>query len=126
MATSTPNAAVRGATTYIWGTPTGFAAPAVVTAFSYSQTHRNTGEVTDEYGNLIEDRRDDVETTGSMTLQFDATFVEDTSIPLDDTNVTIDGTVYYITGRSLTRSNNGFAEWSVDFRTTEHITVVVA
>jgi len=123
MATSTPNAVTKGATVYVWGTPTGFNAQAIVTAFSYNEEYRNVGEVTDEYGNLIETRYDDREKTGTMTLQFSASFAEDTSIPLSATEITVDGTEYYITSRSLTTTNNGFQEWTVNFRTTEHISL---
>ena len=92
---------------------------AIVTAISFSDSFNNTGEIKNEIGNVIEERMDDVHTTGSVTLNFEATYTPTAM----GGQFTYDSVIYYLTGRTQTLNNEGYAEWSYDFKTSEYITL---
>ena len=113
-------AIVKGATVHVWGITAGTFASAVVTSINFGDSFNNTGDVIDEIGNVIESRMDDIHTTGSLTLNYETTVFAETAM---GGQFTYDSVIYYLTGRTNTLSNAGFAEWSYDFKTSEYVTL---
>ena len=115
-------AAVIKGETFVFGIDSGVVDNAVLTSINFNSEFANTGQVLNEEGQIVHERMDDLQTTGSATMQFTST----NNIDLTDTSgvdqFTYDGVTYYITEITKTRTNNGFAEMSVNFEFVDHAT----
>lgn len=112
-------AITKGANVHVHGIDTGTFTDAVVTAVNFNDEFNNTAEIKNEVGNVIEYRMDDVTTTGTITLNFESSYTP-TSM---GGQFTYDSIIYYLTGRTLTQVNEGYREWSYNFKTSEYITL---
>jgi len=115
-------AAVTKGNIYVWGIDTGVFTNAVLNSINFDQAFNNTGNVLDEVGNVIHERMADIHVTGSATM----TVSGDTGMDLTDTltadEFTYDGTTYYITDQSVSKSNGSFQEISVSFESIDYTT----
>ena len=113
-------AITKGANVHVFGIDTGTFTDAVITSISFDDAFNNTAEIKNEAGNVIEERMDDVHTTGSLTLNFESAYTPTAM----GGQFTYDSVIYYLTGRTKTLSHDGYAEWSYNFKTSEYITLV--
>jgi len=113
-------AITKGTDVHVYGINSGTFTAAVVTSINFGDEFNNTAEIKNESGNVIEERMDDIHTTGSLTLNFKDTghTPEAMGAQFDYDSVT-----YYLTGRTLTLSHDGYAEYSYNFKTSEYITL---
>ena len=114
-------AAVIKGDTFVFGIDTGVVTNAVLTSISFNNEFANQGQVLNEDGQIVHERLDDLQTTGSCTMQFTATNASDL---IDGANgqFTYDGVVYWLTEITKNRTNNGFAELSFNFEYADHVT----
>ena len=113
-------AAVIKGETYVFGIDSGVVANAVLTSINFNSEFANTGQVLNEDGQIVHERMDDLQTTGSCAMQFTAA---NTSNLTDVGNVdqfTYDGVTYYLTEITDSRNNNRFAEYSFNFEYVDH------
>tara|TARA_Y100000593_G_C4079980_1_gene223379 strand:- start:81 stop:428 length:348 start_codon:yes stop_codon:yes gene_type:complete len=109
----------KGASVHVFGIDTGTFTDAVVTAINFNDTFNNTAEIINEVGNVIEERMDDVHTTGTVTLRFESSYAP---VAMGG-QFTYDSVTYYLTDRTLTQTNGDYREWSFNFKTSEYITL---
>ena len=110
----------KGATVHVFGIDTGTFASAVVTAINFAEEFANSTDILSEIGNVTESRMDDITLTGSVTLNYETTTFAETAM---GGQFTYDSVIYYLTGRTKTLTNAGYAEWSYNFKTSEYITL---
>jgi len=111
-------AAVIKGDTYVFGIDSGAVTNAVLTSINFNSEFANTGQVLNEDGQIVHERMDDLQTTGSCTMQFTAGNDRDLADSFD--TFTYDGVNYYITEITKTSTNNGFAEMSFNFEFVDH------
>jgi len=118
-------AITKGTPVYVWGTNEAIT-NANVTSISTTKSYGNVQNVVNFNGNEIEKRMDDTIETGTMTLQYEATF----SPAAAGSNITIPGAgasgadvVFYITGIAESHTNNGFRETTYNVKKTQYITL---
>lgn len=106
-------AAVEKGEVYVFGIDTGVVANAVLTSINFDSQYANTNEVQNELGQVVSTRWDDIQVTGSATMQFTASNDRD----LEDTfdTFTYDSVNYYITEITKSYTNNGYAEMTFNF-----------
>lgn len=109
----------KGAQVHVFGIDTGTFTDAVVTAINFGDEFNNTSEIKNEAGNTIEERMDDIHTSGTVTLNFESSYTPTAM----GGQFTYDSVLYYLTGRTQTLNNEGYAEWSYNFKTSEYITL---
>ena len=113
-------AAVTKGNIYVWGIDTGVFTNAVLNSINYDQAFNNTGNVLDEVGNVIHERMADIHVTGSATMTVSGATGMDLTAAAD--GFTYDGTTYYITDHSVSKSNGSFQEISVSFESIDYTT----
>jgi len=92
-----------------------------VTSLSLNQEYGNVGEIRDENGAMISKRYDDIHRSGTMTV-----LLEDATVPSDalGTTFTYNAVIYYIDGISEARTNEGFAEYTLNIKEYENCSSV--
>lgn len=115
-------AAVIKGETYVFGIDSGAVTNAVLTSINFNSEFANTGQVLNEDGQIVHERMDDLQTTGSATMQFTASNTMDLTDVGNVDQFTYDGVTYYITEITKTSTNNGFAEMSFNFEFVDHTT----
>lgn len=115
-------AAVIKGETFVFGIDSGVVTNAVLTSINFNSEFANTGQVLNEDGQIVHERMDDLQTTGSATMQFTASNTMDLTDVGNVDQFTYDGVTYWITEISKSRTNNGFAEMSVNFEYVDHTT----
>jgi len=113
-------AAVIKGETYVFGIDSGAVTNAVLTSINFNSEFANTGQVLNEDGQIVHERMDDLQTTGSATMQFTASNTMDLTDVGNVDQFTYDGVTYYITEITKTSTNNGFAEMSFNFEYVDH------
>lgn len=113
-------AAVIKGETYVFGIDSGAVTNAVLTSINFNSEFANTGQVLNEDGQIVHERMDDLQTTGSATMQFTASNTMDLTDVGNVDQFTYDGVTYYITEITKTSTNNGFAEMSFNFEFVDH------
>lgn len=113
-------AAVIKGETYVFGIDSGVVANAVLTSINFNSEFANTGQVLNEDGQIVHERMDDLQTTGSCTMQFTAANTSDLTDVGNVDQFTYDGVTYYLTEITDSRTNNGFAEYSFNFEYVDH------
>jgi len=113
-------AAVIKGETYVFGIDSGAVTNAVLTSINFNSEFANTGQVLNEDGQIVHERMDDLQTTGSATMQFTSSNTMDLSDVGNVDQFTYDGVTYYITEITKTSTNNGFAEMSFNFEFVDH------
>jgi len=113
-------AAVIKGETYVFGIDSGAVTNAVLTSINFNSEFANTGQVLNEDGQIVHERMDDLQTTGSATMQFTASNTMDLTDVGNVDQFTYDGVTYYITEITKTSTNNGFAEMSFSFEYVDH------
>ena len=113
-------AAVIKGETYVFGIDSGAVTNAVLTSINFNSEFANTGQVLNEDGQIVHERMDDLQTTGSATMQFTASNTMDLTDVDNVDQFTYDGVTYYITEITKTSTNNGFAEMSFNFEYVDH------
>ena len=108
-------AAVIKGETYVFGIESGAVTNAVLTSINFNSEFANTGQVLNEDGQIVHERMDDLQTTGSASMQFTASNTMDLTDVGNVDQFTYDGVTYYITEITKTSTNNGFAEMSFNF-----------
>ena len=115
-------AAVTKGNIYVWGIDTGVFSNAVLNSINFDEAFNNTGNVLDEDGNVIHERMADIHTTGTAQMVVSGVTGKD----LDDTatadEFTYDGTTYYITEQSVSKSNGSFRTIDVSFEYIDYTT----
>ena len=94
-----------------------------VTSLSLNQEYGNVGEIRDENGAMISKRYDDIHRSGTMTV-----LLQDATVPGDalGSTFTYDAVVYYIDGISEARTNEGYAEYTLNIKEYENCSSVDA
>ena len=115
-------AAVIKGETYVFGIDSGAVTNAVLTSINFNSEFANTGQVLNEDGQIVHERMDDLQTTGSATMQFTASNTMDLTDVGNVDQFTYDSVTYYITEITKTSTNNGFAEMSFNFEFVDHTT----
>jgi len=113
-------AAVIKGETYVFGIDSGAVTNAVLTSINFNSEFANTGQVLNEDGQIVHERMDDLQTTGSASMQFTASNTMDLTDVNNVDQFTYDGVTYYITEITKTSTNNGFAEMSFNFEYVDH------
>ena len=113
-------AAVIKGETYVFGIDSGAVTNAVLTSINFNSEFANTGQVLNEDGQIVHERMDDLQTTGSATMQFTASNTMDLTDVGNVDQFTYDSVTYYITEITKTSTNNGFAEMSFNFEYVDH------
>ena len=113
-------AAVIKGETYVFGIDSGAVTNAVLTSINFNSEFANTGQVLNEDGQIVHERMDDLQTTGSATMQFTASNTMDLTDVGNVDQFTYDSVTYYITEITKTSTNNGFAEMSFNFEFVDH------
>ena len=113
-------AAVIKGETYVFGIDSGAVTNAVLTSINFNSEFANTGQVLNEDGQIVHERMDDLQTTGSASMQFTASNTMDLTDVDNVDQFTYDGVTYYITEITKTSTNNGFAEMSFNFEYVDH------
>jgi len=113
-------AAVIKGETYVFGIESGAVTNAVLTSINFNSEFANTGQVLNEDGQIVHERMDDLQTTGSASMQFTASNTMDLTDVGNVDQFTYDGVTYYITEITKTSTNNGFAEMSFNFEYVDH------
>ena len=113
-------AAVIKGETYVFGIDSGAVTNAVLTSINFNSEFANTGQVLNEDGQIVHERMDDLQTTGSASMQFTASNTMDLTDVGNVDQFTYDGVTYYITEITKTSTNNGFAEMSFNFEYVDH------
>ena len=113
-------AAVIKGETYVFGIDSGAVTNAVLTSINFNSEFANTGQVLNEDGQIVHERMDDLQTTGSASMQFTASNTMDLTDVGNVDQLTYDGVTYYITEITKTSTNNGFAEMSFNFEYVDH------
>jgi hypothetical protein len=113
-------AAVIKGETYVFGIDSGAVTNAVLTSINFNSEFANTGQVLNEDGQIVHERMDDLQTTGSASMQFTASNDRDLTDVGNVDQFTYDGVTYYITEITKTSTNNGFAEMSFNFEYVDH------
>lgn len=113
-------AAVIKGETYVFGIDSGAVTNAVLTSINFNSEFANTGQVLNEDGQIVHERMDDLQTTGSATMQFSASNTMDLTDVGNVDQFTYDSVTYYITEITKTSTNNGFAEMSFNFEYVDH------
>lgn len=92
-----------------------------VTSLSLEQEYGNVGEIRDELGAMKAKRYDDIHRSGTMTV-----LLEDSIVPADalGTTFTYNAIVYYIDGISEARTNEGYAEYTLNIKEYENMSSV--
>ena len=92
-----------------------------VTSLSLNEEWGNVGEVRNETGAMISKRYDDIRREGTLTV-----LLEDATVPADalGSTFTYDAVVYYIDGISEARSNEGYAEYTLNIKEYENMSSV--
>lgn len=96
----------------------GVIANATVLDFSTDSSRQNTASTTNEIGNEIERRYDDLVNEGTLTLQPRSGFTE---FVVGDT-ITYDGVEYEITSEGRKETAKGFVTLTYNFKKSEYIT----
>ena len=113
-------AAVIKGGAFIFGIDSGAVSNAVLTSINFNNEFANQGQVLNEEGQIIYERMDDLQTTGSCTMQFTGAIDKDLATSVDQ--FTYDGTTYWITEITKNLTNNGFGEMSFNFEYVDHAT----
>ena len=113
-------AAVIKGETFVFGIDSGAVTNAVLTSITFNNEFANQGQVLNEDGQIVHERMDDLQTTGSAAMQFTASNDRDLADTFD--TFTYDGVTYWITEITKNRTNNGFAEMSFNFEYVDHTT----
>lgn len=108
----------KGTAVYVFGIDDGSVTSATITAISVKEEYNNVGEVKGEDGKIIEKRFDDRHKTGTVTMLYE---VEPTGA-IGSGTFAYDGETYWISDRSDSKSNNGYAEFTYSIRKTEFVT----
>lgn len=114
-------AAETKGTAHLWHITAGVGAitNATVTAFSIDSEHANKGVTLNEIGNKIEDRRDDLTKTGSITLKIRSAY----TVAVAFTNITYDSVKYQINKVSRAEQAGDSVTVTYDIETSEYITL---
>jgi len=115
-------AAVIKGEAFVFGIDSGAVTNAVLTSINFNNEFANQGQVLNEDGQIVHERMDDLQTTGSCTMQFTADNDRDLTDVGSVDQFTYDGTTYWITEITKSRTNNGFAELSFNFEYIDHTT----
>jgi hypothetical protein len=113
-------AAVIKGETFVFGIDSGAVTNAVLTSINFNNEFANQGQVLNEDGQIVHERMDDLQTTGSCTMQFTAANDRDLTDVGSVDQFTYDSVTYYITEITKSRTNNGFAELSFNFEYIDH------
>ena len=115
-------AAVIKGEAFVFGIDSGAVTNAGLTSINFNNEFANQGQVLNEDGQIVHERMDDLQTTGSCTMQFTAANDRDLTDVGSVDQFTYDGTTYWITEITKSRTNNGFAELSFNFEYIDHTT----
>jgi hypothetical protein len=113
-------AAVIKGEAFVFGIDSGAVTNAVLTSINFNNEFANQGQVLNEDGQIVHERMDDLQTTGSCTMQFTAANDRDLTDVGSVDQFTYDSVTYYITEITKSRTNNGFAELSFNFEYIDH------
>lgn len=114
-------AAVTKGTAHLFGIQAGVGAigDATVLSFNLDEEHANVATTINEIGNEIEDRRDDLHKTGTITLKIRAAYTE-----LDAADqITYDSVIYLITKKGRVEQAGDFLVITYSIKTTEYVTL---
>jgi len=114
-------AAVSKGTAHLWHVTAGVGAitNATVTAFSLDSEHLNKGVTVNEIGNKIEDRRDDLAKTGSITLIPRAAY----TVAEAFSQITYNSVIYIIEKVARVEAAGSQVQITYDISTSEYITL---
>jgi len=114
-------AAESKGTAHLWHISAGVGAitNATVTAFSLDEEQANKGVTLNEIGNKIEDRRDDLTKTGSITVKIRAAY----TVAAAFTNITYNTVKYMITKVSRAEQAGESITITYAIETSEYITL---
>ena len=115
-------AAVIKGETFVFGIDSGVVTNAVLTSINFNNEFVNQGQVLNEDGQIVHERMDDLQTTGSCTMQFTASNTYDLTDVGSVDQFTYDGVTYWLTEITKSKTNNGFAELSFNFEYVDHTT----
>lgn len=106
-------------TAHLWHITAGVAAipNATVKAFAMKNEHANKGTTINEIGNKIEDRRDDLTKTGSITISIRAAY----AVAEAFTNITYNSVVYSINSVSRAEQAGDSVVVTYEIETSEYI-----
>jgi hypothetical protein len=108
-------------TAHLWHITAGVAAitNATVVSFSLDSEHANVAVTLNELGNKIEDRRDDLTKTGSITLRIRAGY----TVAAAFTNITYGGETFMITKVGRAEAAGDAVTITYDIEKSEYITL---
>lgn len=114
------SAIVKG-TAHLYGITAGVGpvTNATVLSFSMDDEHANVSQTVNEIGNVIEDRRDDLTKTGSITLRIRSGY----TVPAAGSVFTYNSVPYQITKVSRQEESTGFVAITCDIKTSEYVTL---
>lgn len=114
-------AATEYGTAHVFGIAAGVGAitNATVTGFDVTNEHKNRTQLTNEIGNEILDRYDDLHKTGTITLRFRSAY----TVAEAATQITYNSIKYIITSVARTESNGDFVQVTYNIKTSEFITL---
>lgn len=92
---------------------------ATVVSFNLDSEHANASTTVNELGNKIEDRRDDLTKTGSITLKIRSAY----TVLASAATITYDGVKYLITKVGRAEQSGDFVVITYDIMTSEYITL---
>jgi hypothetical protein len=115
-------AAVTKGTAHVWGIGAGVGAiaNATVLSFNIDDEHANVGQTVNEIGNKIEDRRDDLTKTGTITLKIRTAY----TVAAAATQLTYNSVLYLITKVGRAEQSGDFVVITYSILTSEFVTLV--
>lgn len=114
-------AATTKGTAHVFGITAGVGAitNATVLSFNLDSEHANATTTVNEIGNEIEDRRDDLHHTGSITLRMRAAY----TVAAAASQITYNSVIYLITSVGQAETNSDFVTITYNIKKTEYVTL---